>query len=68
MAEPLYGSLDSQPVRWLGFEAWIYTGSKWSKTNAADCDHGARVLTKAAFDQLFGHLPEMPKAAFQSSE
>jgi hypothetical protein len=65
VAEPHYGSYDSQPVRYTGREAWMLVEGEWIKTNLTDVMFGAAGLTEHAYHKLFGALPALPSEAFR---
>lgn len=67
MAIPKFGSYDGFPVRWLGWEAWIYDRSNvWRETNAGDVAAQGNLLSEREFHQIFGPLPPLPPSAFHS--
>jgi hypothetical protein len=64
---PKYGSLEGNPVRWLGWEAWeLGRDGTWHEINAADAATKARVMTEQEYHGHFGPLPPLPVTAFPS--
>jgi hypothetical protein len=64
-----YGAFESNPAIFNDFEAWVQFGTKdWQKMPVAEVRYSVGVLSKAAFDKTYGHLPALPKTAFQSSD
>jgi len=63
-----YGSYDGYAVRFTRYEAWILADGHWQKTGVAQVLHEAALLTKEQFHRVYGALPPMPSAAFQSPE
>jgi hypothetical protein len=62
---PDYGTTEEGfPLRCTRREAWVYADGQWHKTVASEgaC---ARSLTKQDWDRRFGHLPPLPRSAFQ---
>lgn len=66
MAQPEYGSFESYPARFTDTEAWVFINGEWKSFHPAEMAHGAGVMTEAAYIDLFGQVPALPKTAFQS--
>jgi hypothetical protein len=52
------------PLRCTWREAWVYADGEWHKTVPSK-DVYAQPLTKQDWDRRFGHLPPLPRSAFQ---
>jgi hypothetical protein len=63
---PKFGALEGKPVRFVDDEAWVFSQGVWSQANTAEVRTGAHVMTEAEYKNDFGHLPPLPKSAFQS--
>ncbi len=66
MITPRYAIWESIPVRYSDWEAWAFDGERWIEVNQADVFHKARMLSPELFRNIFGALPPLPAAAFQS--
>ena len=60
-----YCSLDHSPCLATDREAWWFREGKWKRVDTADAAWNASVLSKERFERTFGHLPALPRTAFQ---
>lgn len=70
MAEPKYGAFETNAARFTDDEAWVYQrhDNVWRKMNSAEVAQGAGLMSEADFRASYPGLPDLPKAAFQSSD
>jgi hypothetical protein len=69
MADPKYGSFESNPARFTDGEAWVYQHDHvWRKMNSAEVAQHAAVMNAADFAAAYPDLPALPKAAFHSAD
>lgn len=59
---------EGRPAIWEPGEAWSIIKDAWSRVDDADVGMSARLVSVEEFKKLFPDLPELPKAAFQSSD
>ena len=59
---------EGRPAIWSPGEAWSVIKDAWTRVDSADVGTSARLVSVEEFKRLFPDLPELPKAAFQSSD
>jgi hypothetical protein len=68
MTDLIYGSLEGVPTVYVegsGGKAYWYMNGKWKPatgTDGADIFTKSAIMSKPAFDELFGKLPSPPQA------
>ena len=61
-----FGMLDGNAVRFTNLEAWWLVDGTWRPISPDEVLSNAAVMREARFNQLFPHVPLLPKKAFQS--
>jgi len=61
-----FGMLDGNAVRFTNLEAWWLVDGTWRHISPDEVLSNAAVMREARFNQLFPHVPLLPKKAFQS--
>ena len=61
-----FGMLDGNAVRFTNLEAWWLVDGTWRPLSPDEVLSNAAVMREARFNQLFPHVPLLPKKAFQS--
>jgi hypothetical protein len=62
-----YGAFESNPAMWNDNEAWVLQHDNvWWEMNLGEVVDNAWLLSKGEFDETYGVLPSLPKAAFQN--
>jgi len=67
-AEIRYGRLDGHAVRYTYNEAWVLVDGAWHETESIFVIIKAERLTREAYLETFGHLPPLPKTAFDPAD
>jgi len=63
-----YGSFKGRATQYTYNEAWVFVDGVWHETESVFVLLGATRLTREAYLETFGHLPPLPKTAFDPDD
>ena len=61
----IWADWEGQAVVMNDWHAWVLADGRWHEVDRAEAGHKAAVISRQLCAQMFGPLPQLPKAAFR---